>query len=124
MTHTPQSIWWAVWQGVCLRCPQCGEGRLFKGYLKPVTSCNACQESFAHIRADDGPAWLTIIVVGHVLAPFMLWVVPNSTWPDWVSLLVWPLLALVMTVALLPSMKGLFIAALWRARALDAQKAE
>ncbi len=105
-----------VGRGLMTHCPKCGKGRLLKGYLKQVGSCGACSEEFGHIKADDGPAWLTIIVVGHILAPVMLWVVPNSTWPDWVSIVVWPSVALVMSLLMLPSMKGLFIALIWKSR--------
>ena len=57
----------SVFRGACARCPNCGRGRLFRAYLKPVETCAECHESLKHIRADDGPAWLTILVVGHIV---------------------------------------------------------
>lgn len=110
------TFWHIMMRGLCARCPRCGKGRMLRGYLKQVEQCSECKESFEHIKADDGPAWLTIIVVGHILAPVMLWVVPNSTWPDWVSIVVWPSAALVISLLMLPSMKGLFIALIWKSR--------
>jgi uncharacterized protein (DUF983 family) len=89
---------------------------LLERYLKQVGQCSACKETFYDIKVDDGPAWLTIIVVGHILAPVMLSVVPSSTWLDWVSIVVWPSAALVMSLIMLPSMKGLFIALIWKSR--------
>ena len=59
-------------------CPSCGKGALLYKYLKVHESCGACGQELHHHRADDGPAYLTILIVGHVLAPFILFV--YSTW--------------------------------------------
>lgn len=83
-------------------------------YLKPVNACAICGERLGHIRADDGPAWLTIMLVGHMLAPILLKVVPDSPWPDWVSVLVWMSVALLLGLIILPRAKGLFIGIIWR----------
>ncbi len=99
------------------RCPNCGDGRLFRGYLKPVERCAACGEPYGHIRADDGPAWLTILVVGHILAPLLLTIEKEAPWPEWVSMIGWPALALVLMALILPRAKGVFIAIIWRTRA-------
>ncbi len=107
-------------RGLVGRCPNCGNGRLFARYLKQVERCAECSERYGHIRAEDGPAWLTILVVGHLLAPILLEVVPGSTWPDWVSMIVWPGLALLLAFAVLPRAKGLFIGVLWRMRTAGA----
>ena len=50
-------------RGLRLRCPKCGEGRLLAGYLTPQKACTDCGESFEALKADDGPAWLTVLVV-------------------------------------------------------------
>lgn len=96
------------------RCPSCGEGRLFSSYLKPVKTCSVCQEAYGHIRADDGPAWLTILIVGHILVPLILEFEKNSTWPLWVPMVLWPSLALILALLILPLAKGFFITILWR----------
>ena len=57
----------AMIRGFLQRCPNCGKGHLFRAYLKQVDSCADCGEPFGHIRADDGPAWLTILITGHVV---------------------------------------------------------
>ena len=108
------NFWPVVRHGMALRCPNCGKGHLFARYLKQVDTCASCGEDFSQIRADDGPAWLTILIVGHILAPILLAVIPSSTWPDWVSMTVWPTFALVLTLAILPCAKGLFIGMIWR----------
>lgn len=95
-------------------CPQCGQGKLFRSYLKQVDHCAVCQESFGQIRADDGPAWLTILLVGHIIVPFVVEVERDSTWPMWVPMLLWPALALILSLLILPLAKALFITILWR----------
>ncbi|MCU0837362.1 MAG: DUF983 domain-containing protein [Rhodospirillales bacterium] len=106
----------AVWRGISGRCPNCGRGRLFRSYLKPVDACEVCREPFGHIRADDAPPWLTILVVGHLVVPVAVAVDRLQPWPDWLSMMVWPLLALALALIILPRAKGLFLAAIWLTR--------
>lgn len=104
-------------RGLQIRCPSCGQGRVLAGYLKPAPNCTACGEDFTNIRADDGPAWATIILVGHLISPaFMLFATPDDN-ARLVGLLVILTLILSMTFFLLPRMKGLFIGLIWRNRA-------
>lgn len=107
-------FWSCVWRGMRERCPCCGQGRLLRAYLKPVEACAVCGEAFGHIEAHDAPAWLTIIIVGHILAPILLIFVPGTRWPEWVSMTVWPLLGAVLMAVILPRAKGVFIALIWR----------
>ena len=115
-------FWLVAFRSIAGLCPHCGQGRFFKSYLKQVDECPVCGEAFGHIRADDGPAWLTILIVGHVLAPILLVAVPETTWPDWLSMLVWPLLALVLALLVLPRAKALFIGIIWRTGAVGSEK--
>lgn len=96
------------------RCPACGRGKLFSRYLKQVETCTECGEPLGHIRADDGPAWLTIMVVGHLLAPFLLVFYSVAAIPDWALMLAWTVLALLLTLLVLPRAKALFIGVMWR----------
>lgn len=107
-------FWDVLLRGAIGRCPNCGKGKLFRRYLKPVEACSVCATKLGHIRADDGPAWATILIVGHILASLLLVVIPNSDWPDGVSMIVWPLVALVLALLVLPRAKGAFIGILWR----------
>lgn len=111
-----KSFWLMLKRSVALRCPNCGRGKLFAGYIKHVDRCADCGENFSEIRADDGPAWLTIIIVGHLLAPFMLATIPSSTLPDWALTLMWIILIVVLSMVTLPRAKALFIALIWRSR--------
>lgn len=109
-------FWPIVRRGLFGRCPRCGEGRLFATYLKPVAACSACGEPYGHIRADDGPAWLTILVVGHIIVTLILVTSDDNPWPAWLLSTVWVVVALALTLVLLPHAKGLFIALIWRAK--------
>ncbi len=55
-------LWPELKRALCGRCPQCGMGKLYKSYLKQVDACSACGEELGSIRADDGPAWVTILI--------------------------------------------------------------
>lgn len=107
----------AVFRGACARCPRCGRGRLFRAYLKPVDQCTECHVSLKHIRADDGPAWLTILVVGHIVVGLALSVEMYSPLPVAVSVVLFVGLALGMIAWFLPRAKGMFVGAIW---AMDA----
>ncbi len=101
-------------RGLARRCPRCGEGATLTGYLTRVPSCGACGLDLSEIRADDGPAWATLIVVGHVLAPLMVVLGRDDRVPVWaaIALLLAAMLAGVFWT--LPRAKGLFIALIWR----------
>jgi uncharacterized protein (DUF983 family) len=71
----------------------------------------------AKIHAEDGPAWLTIIIVGHLLVPSALYAETAFRWPLLVSITVLPLTAVALTLAVLPRAKAVFIAAIWTMKA-------
>lgn len=112
-----RNLWSAVFRGLRFRCPNCGHGHLFRAYLKPVETCAECGENLGRIRADDGPAWLTVLITGHVTVGAALTVEMLHPIPVAASIALFCLLTLAMALALLPRAKGLFIGAIW---ALDA----
>ncbi len=114
-------FWLTVLRTFIGRCPQCGHGRLFKSYLKPVDNCATCGEKLGHIRADDGPAWLTILIVGHVLGSVML-ATSLTDRPVWQILAFILVLTVVLSLAVLPYAKGFFIGLIWRSKCLGAEK--
>lgn len=120
--NNPQEFWPIIARDALGHCPNCGQGQLFKSYLKQVDACAVCGEALGHIRADDGPAWLTILFVGHIIAPFLLVVVPNTSWPDWVLMAVIMTLTLALTLAILPRAKGVFISIIWRSECVGSEK--
>jgi len=98
------------------RCPACGKGRLMRAYLKQVENCAACGESLGQIRADDAAPWATIILVGHIFLPFAFMV--NVDWmPVWAAMILWSTCFALLSLAILPRAKMLFIGILWQTRA-------
>lgn len=103
----------ALTRGFMRRCPRCGVGGLLSGYLAPVKTCGACNSDFSHINADDGPAWVTILVLGHLIVPMMLYFGRDDSIPLWTACLVLSLVMLVGAYVTLPRAKGFFIALIW-----------
>ncbi|RJF82299.1 DUF983 domain-containing protein [Azospirillum cavernae] len=112
-TARPPSKLAASLRGLIGCCPNCGRGRLLRNYLKPVDHCSICGEAFGHLRADDAPPWMTILIVGHIVIPALLAVEQTYEPPTWVHMAVWPLLSLLLTLALLPRCKGFILGLLW-----------
>jgi uncharacterized protein (DUF983 family) len=106
----------SILRGLRRRCPHCGQGPLFEGYLKVADRCPVCREEYHHHRADDGPAYLTILVVGHLLAP-LLHVIYSAFRPEpLVFATVLSVLAVALSLYLLPRLKGLVVAIQWSRR--------
>ncbi|MEP2715782.1 DUF983 domain-containing protein [Pseudophaeobacter sp.] len=106
----------AVLRGLRLRCPACGQGKLLHSYLKVNDSCATCGQELHHNRADDGPAYLTILIVGHLLG-FVLHIAYVSYRPDPLTLaLIMSAVTISASLALLPRMKGLVVAYQWAKR--------
>jgi uncharacterized protein (DUF983 family) len=104
--------WTVIARGLRQRCPRCGEGALFRSYLKLSDRCDRCGEALGDIRADDGPAWATILVVGHLMVPFFL-IAMRADAPNWVVFGVLMPATIGIAALLLPRAKGLFAALLW-----------
>lgn len=102
-----------LWRGICGRCPQCGVGEIFKTYIRPVDKCMNCGEEIGAIRADDGPAWLTIFLVSHIAAPFIGYFASYDFSPEWLGMFILVVITLGSATVLLPRSKGLFIAGIW-----------
>lgn len=106
----------ALLRGWRRRCPNCGQGALFDGYLRVHDHCDACGLEFHHHRADDGPAYLTILFVGHLMAP-LLHVAFVAFRPDPLTLaLTFTVGCVVLSLYLLPRLKGGMIAFQWARR--------
>lgn len=103
-------------RGAMGRCPRCGEGKLFAGFLKVAPACSACGEEFHHHRADDAPPYVTIMIVGHVVVPMLLWL-ERTHEPDlWIHFLLWPTLSIILSLLVLPPVKGAIVALQWANR--------
>ena len=86
---------------------------MFRAFLKVNDACPHCAEELHHHRADDFPAYLVIVIVGHILVPIILVVETEIAPAIWVSMTLWPLLALAMTLGLLQPVKGAVVAIQW-----------
>jgi len=106
----------ALLRGWRCRCPNCGGGPMMSGYLKIRHHCASCGEALHHHRADDLPAWATILIVGHVLVSSLLIVEVNFAPPLWVHWSIWPAMTLGLTMWLLPRVKGMVVAFQWAKR--------
>ena len=114
--QSKRSVWRGMLRGWRRRCPSCGGGPMFDGYLKVRETCAACGERLSHHQADDLPAWLTIFVVGHVVVPAFVAVELAWSPPLWMHWLGWPVLALLMSLLLLPRIKGAVVGFQWALR--------
>ena len=104
--------WTAMARGFCLHCPRCGQGVLFRAYLKLSDHCSHCGELLGDIRADDIPAWATILVVGHLMVPLFV-IAAREDAPFWVGYGILIPASIVLTGILLPRFKGAIAALLW-----------
>ncbi len=106
----------ALIRGWRRRCPNCGTGPMLKGYLKVRSSCPVCEENLTHARADDGPAYLTILIVGKLMAPILIWWFTNFR-PDPVIMgTVLTVGCVALSLYLLPRLKGVVVAFQWAKR--------
>jgi uncharacterized protein (DUF983 family) len=112
MTMPAGSTLTAMLRGLRCRCPNCGEGSLYRRYLKPVAHCEQCGEAFDGIRADDFPPYLTILIVGHVVVPLILLAQPLGL-STGVQVAVWVPVTLLLVLLLLPRFKGAVIGLMW-----------
>jgi uncharacterized protein (DUF983 family) len=105
MTLAAHTFSRSIARGISQRCPNCGRGKLFSRYLKVEPRCRECGCDLSQFRADDGPAYLTILLVGHLLvAPSLIfpivWQRPELSLPVMIPALT------VTTLALLSIVKG------------------
>ena len=114
--RTPQarrSLLRGLGRGLTRHCPNCGQGRLFDGYLRIHPVCDVCGEDNDRYPADDAPPYFTILLVGHIVVAPMLILEVIRTWPLWLSMTIFPALALLATLTLLPFVKGGVVGACW-----------
>ena len=116
MTARPSA--WAA--GLKLRCPQCGKGEVFQGYLKFRDTCRVCGADFKAADAGDGPAVFVILIVGAIVAPLLIVLQHGLDLPGWLALTLTLLAAVVLSLALLPPFKSVLFAFQWKHKAREA----
>jgi len=108
-----RDLWSAMKRGFRGRCPRCGEGKLFRAFLKTANNCSVCGLDFTPHRADDLPAYLVIVIVGHIVVPIALWIETNYSPAVWLQLAIYLPLTFVMSLALLQPVKGTVVGMQW-----------
>ena len=93
-----RNVWAALKRGLRGRCPRCGEGKLFRAFLKVDDHCSACGQDFTPHRADDLPAYLVIVIVGHIIVPMILWIETDYAPPVALQLSVYLPVTLIMSL--------------------------
>lgn len=106
----------AIALGFRCRCPNCGTGRLFARFLKPVATCAVCDENFTHHRADDAPPYFTMLLAGHILVPILVVVLTTTSLSVYAHLAIWLPLTAGLTIGLLQPVKGSIVALQWALR--------
>jgi uncharacterized protein (DUF983 family) len=111
-----RSVKEAMLRGARQRCPACGEGALFRAYLKVADACPVCGEELHHHRADDAPPYFTMVIVGHVAIAGVLLLEKAYAPPSWVHLTLWLPLTVILSLWLLPPIKGALVGLQWALR--------
>ncbi|MEQ9261039.1 MAG: DUF983 domain-containing protein [Roseovarius sp.] len=108
-----RALWPALRRGFARRCPNCGSGPLMKGYLTVRETCPVCREELRHHRADDGPAYLTILIVGHLMAPLLHIGFTMFRPEPLVLFTVFAIGCVTLSLYLLPRLKGAVVGFQW-----------
>lgn len=101
-------------RGAACKCPKCGEGKLFSKWLKVTDACPVCGEEFHHHRADDLPAYLVVMIAGHIMVPLALGLEEGFAPPFWVHFVTIIPATIIVCLALLQPVKGAVVALQWR----------
>ena len=113
---TKRDLWSAMKRGFRGRCPRCGEGKLFRAFLKTADNCSVCGLDFTPHRADDLPAYLVIVIVGHIVVPAALWIETNYSPAVWLQLSIYLPFTFVASLLLLQPVKGAVVGMQWALR--------
>jgi uncharacterized protein (DUF983 family) len=117
--HAPVTLSQSVLRGLACRCPRCGEGKLYAGFLTLRPACDACGLDYAFIDAGDGPAIFIIMIAGFIVVGSALAVEIKYQPPFWVHAALWGPLILATTLLPLRAMKSLLIALQYHHKAAE-----
>ncbi|WP_290999469.1 DUF983 domain-containing protein [Ferrovibrio sp.] len=99
----------AMRRGWFCRCPRCGQGAIYGRYLKVQPHCTQCGLALDGHRADDAPPYFTIFIVAHIIVPLMLLLEQHYQPPEWLHMVLWLPLTVILSLWLLPRVKGALI---------------
>jgi uncharacterized protein (DUF983 family) len=118
-----KSLGATIWEGMIGRCPSCGRGRLFDGYLTLAPRCNSCGLDYDFADSGDGPAVFVILVTGFIVVGAALIVEVRYAPPYWLHALLWGSLSILLPLILLRAFKGVLIALQFRNKAEEGKLA-
>jgi uncharacterized protein (DUF983 family) len=101
------------------RCPRCGEGRLFKGFIAVAPRCGLCDLDNAFADSGDGPAAFVILIIGFIVVGLALWMEVTINPPLWVHFMLWIPLVIVLSLIALRLIKGVLITLQYRNKAAE-----
>jgi len=108
--------------GLTCKCPACGKGKLFKGFLDLQDTCSVCGQDYGPVNSGDGPAVFIILIVGCIVAGLAVWTELTYSPPYWVQLTIWIPAILILSIGLLRPAKSLLIALQFKHRATSEVK--
>lgn len=116
IVETERSMSKAALRGLACKCPSCGKGQIFDGFIKVKPNCEECQEDLSHHRADDLPAYLNIFVVGHVVIGAMIVLMTWKMLDMWATMFVTIFLCVAAAIVLMRPLKGMVVGIQWALR--------
>jgi uncharacterized protein (DUF983 family) len=108
-----RNIWQAMTRGWRQKCPSCGDGRLYGKYLKVNDVCSTCGTELHHHRADDAPPYFVMTITAHIVVGGILILERLYSPPTWVQLSIWLPMLVLLSLWLLPRVKGTLIGYQW-----------
>lgn len=105
--------------GLLGRCPRCGRGKLFEGFLGVAKKCPSCELDYSKVDTGDGPAVFIILIAGFIIVGLALFVEISYQPPYWVHAAIFLPLAIILPVALLRPFKATLIALQFHNRARE-----
>ena len=111
-----RSVIRSMWRGLLCRCPNCGEGRLFSGYLTVAPACRHCGEDFTGEEAHDFPPYITVFIVAHVVGTLVMVAEANLDWSMATHIAVWSAVTLALCFAMMKPVKGSVVGLQWALR--------
>ena len=121
---TPVSVYQSAIRGIACKCPRCGRGKLYQGFLTLRPACERCGLDYAFIDAGDGPAVFVILIAGFIVVAAALIVEVKYQPPFWVHAALWIPLVLAVTLWPLRALKSLLIALQFHHKAAEGRLIE
>ena len=117
MSYYPQQS--PISTGLAGRCPRCGQGKLFSGFLRVADRCSVCGLDLSKADSADGPAFFIMLLVPALIIPLAMWVEFSYMPPLWLHAVLWTPLIIGLSIALLRPLKGVMVALQFKHQASD-----